>query len=378
MPHFHMSRDLERVRTIVSVAMVAGLVLSLPLWFSPQRLYPTAPMIPALPPMPALIEALLLGAALAGLALGRRGVFVSLATLALFVVWDQSRLQPWLYQYAAILAVVALVRDRARALATCRFIVAAVYFWSGLQKANAAFIDRVWPDVAASLVAFAPAVRAMAISVPIVECTIAIGLLTPRFRRAAAWTAVAVHAFILVLLVASSENSVVWPWNVCMALLVVTLFGASRVASRSILLQPSAGHACAVVLFGLMPALSFVGLWDAYLSSALYSGNTQQAMIYVMPGVVEHLPPVIRDNTWQMSAPMYIDLNRWSYAELNVPTYPAARVFRRAASDVCRHYAAFGEMELRILDRPDWRTGQRRSQFYRCGGESRSQLTVGR
>ena len=32
-------------------------------------------------------------------------------------------------------------------------------------------------------------------------------------------------------------------------------------------------HAAALVLFGILPARSFFGRWEAYLSGALYSGN---------------------------------------------------------------------------------------------------------
>src|SRR5207253_2443158 len=119
-----------------------------------------------------------------------------------------------------------------------------------------------------------------------------------------------------------------------------------------------------VTVAAVLPVLSFVGCWDSYLSGALYSGNTEQAIVIVTPDVVPRLPALIARNTWRESAPRFIDLNRWSYDELNVPAYPADRVFREVASEVCRHYVDEGA--LRILGRPDTLSGARASTTVPC------------
>src|SRR5213075_854179 len=166
----------------------------------------------------------------------------------------------------------------------------------------------------------------------------------------------------------SHENSVVWPWNIVMALLVLVMFtGRQQTAARlSAVRSPlSSVHWALVAVAAALPALSFVGLWDPYLSGALYSGNTEQAVVIVAPDVVAHLPQVIARNTWQDSPPRFIDLNRWSYDELNVPAYPAERVFKEIATDVCRQYVDSGA--LRILGRPDAINGRRTSVTIPCG-----------
>jgi len=51
-------------------------------------------------------------------------------------------------------------------------------------------------------------------------------------------------------------------------------------------------------------------------------GNTAQAVVVIDPAALNTLPDVLRRNTWQQSRPMFIDLNRWSFDELQVPIYP--------------------------------------------------------
>src|SRR5207302_8646829 len=87
----------------------------------------------------------------------------------------------------------------------------------------------------------APAVRGwigpMAYLVPPLEITLGLGLLIPLLRERVVPMAVVMHALVLGVLVWRGWNTVVWPWNVAMALLVVILFrGTSRhVPARAIL-----------------------------------------------------------------------------------------------------------------------------------------------
>ena len=61
------------------------------------------------------------------------GFFVALAiVIALF---DQSRWQPWFYQYLIMLIAVGLSEQRI-CDEYCRLVMVCTYFWSGLQKTN--------------------------------------------------------------------------------------------------------------------------------------------------------------------------------------------------------------------------------------------------
>jgi len=359
--------------------MIAGIALSLKLWFPFGRLYPAAPVVPSIGAGPAWIDALLTIVMIGALVAGERFWRVALVALALLVLRDQSRLQPWAWEYALLL--VGLMTP---GLATCRAIVISLYFWSGLQKLNMTFATRTWLEVTGGhLPHFAWIV------IPLGEIAVVAALMFERTRRAAVIAAIALHASIVLMLIASDENSVVWPWNIALAGVVFVLFrldsgqqtadserqiadSRQQIAKSSRAVLPLSAVRCPlsptqwalVTVAGVLPILSFVGCWDSYLSGALYSGNTEQAIVIVTPDVVSRLPALIARNTWRESAPRFIDLNRWSYDELNVPAYPADRVFREVATEVCRHYVDDGA--LRILGRPGTLSGARTSTTVPC------------
>jgi hypothetical protein len=206
----------------------------------------------------------------------------------------------------------------------------------------------------------------------------AAALITRKYRNIGVMMAIAMHAFVLILLIAAQANIVVWPWNIAMAFFVVILFWQDKETSpRKILVPKSALHALILILFGVLPAFNFIGLWDSYLSSALYSGNTDQAVIYVGHSVIHRLPEQIQQYVWETSSierepeslnpeAFFLDIKSWSYDELNVPGYPEPRVFKRVAEQVCTLATDSGNIKLRIRDRPNPFTGFRGSEYYDC------------
>jgi len=262
--------------------------------------------------------------------------------------------------------------SRIPALDVCRAIIVFTYFWSGAQKLNANFIQETWPDFASLVLAAAPRLIShlpsiLALIIPLSEIAIAAGLASRRFRRPAAILAVATHAVILAILVRSGENTVVWPWNVAMIGFVVILFWREdQSRARDIFAITDAFRVLVLVLFGFLPALSFFGLWDSYLSMALYSGNTDQAVIYVTPEVIARLPASVRPHIWQKSNPFFLDVNRWSYGELNVPLYPEPRIYKNVAQAVCQYAGHSPDIKLRIKSKPKVLSGARTSEYYDC------------
>jgi uncharacterized membrane protein YphA (DoxX/SURF4 family) len=308
----------------------------------------------ALPPIPFPFDTILLVAML-GLLLAIFMVarprwlllgFLGLATL--LSLEDQTRWQPWFYQYLFLLAAIGLyewnapeIRNPGTALNASRLIVAFTYLWSGLQKLNANFVKETWPDMAGPLLRLLPEALkklppSLILIIPVLEIATGLGLMTRKYRKPSALLAVATQVVALVLLISSRENTVVWPWNLAMILFVLILFWQDEeTAPRGILHINNGLHALVLLLFAVLPALSLLDFWDSYLSAALYSGNTDQAVIYVTPPVIDRLPQAIRPHIWQRSQPFFLDINRWSYGELNVPLYPEPRIYRRVARQIC-------------------------------------------
>ncbi|HXA49259.1 MAG TPA: hypothetical protein VNV86_03085, partial [Candidatus Acidoferrum sp.] len=116
------------LKAIVTLGVIAGLVLSPRLWLSSRacRLVPVWDFLqPLPPPFDYLVLAIMLGLLL-WIAVASRPAIQVAAFLAIaigYAMCDQSRWQPWFYQYLFMLA--ALSR-RDSSLDICRLIVAAV------------------------------------------------------------------------------------------------------------------------------------------------------------------------------------------------------------------------------------------------------------
>jgi hypothetical protein len=366
------------------LALASGLVLSWRLWIS-SRLFPLAPFIRNLPTIPFPFDyiwfALILGL-LAGICFRARPRLLVIAFLVLaglLCLFDQMRWQPWFYQYLFMLAALGFyawkepaVKNNRAALNVCALMIVSIYFWSGVQKLNASFLTEVWPDVAEPLLRFLPR-GAKSLSpftgliVPLLEICVGLGLLTRKFRNASVILAITTHAVILTLLISTGENTVVWPWNIAMGLMVLILFWQNReTRARQILVPKRVFHTLVLVLFGVLPVLSLFGLWDSYLSSALYSGNNYRAVIYVNRSAIDRLPVVLYPHIWQRTEPWFLDMNRWAYDGLNVPIYPEPRVFRTVTRQVCTYVASPSDIKLGIKAKPNLFTALRETSYYDC------------
>ena len=365
----------QLVKAIVASGMLAGMLLSPKLWLT-DRHFPLAPVWDGLPAVPPPWDAGVFGGMLVLLGLAalplRRcwplPAFVALA--AAWSLWDQSRWQPWFYQYLVMLAALGFAAGRcperrAAGLHVCRLVVAATYIWSGLQKVNVTFATEVYPWFVEPALRLAPPgwaawAAGQGWAAAGVECALGIGLLAWPLRAAAVPLVVGMHALVLFCLGPWGHdwNTVVWPWNLAMMALDVALFARTRGVAPWHIAWPQRFPFArlALVLFGVLPALSFCGRWDSYLSAALYSGNTPRARVRVGDPAAAALPPDVREGCLDGDE---LSLAKWSVAELNVPPYPARRVYRAVA----RQLAALGDppggVTLDVEERPDWLTGRR-------------------
>ena len=142
------------LKSTVIAAFCIGLSMSSALWIGP-RSFPSTPFssIPAIDGVVALglYVALFVSAAVALAVREPRWPIVAfLAVVAVFCAADQTRLQPWVFQYSVLLAVIALhARNGAdgerRTLNVIRLVIAFTYVYSGLQKINLNFFENEFP-----------------------------------------------------------------------------------------------------------------------------------------------------------------------------------------------------------------------------------------
>lgn len=381
---FEEERALKEVRLLnvaLPLAVLCGFVLSRRLWFDSPRFYPTVPIFDFLPTVSTTAGYVWFGALVALLVLAAfrawpyASAFVALASV--YVLFDESRLQPWFYQYLFMMLALAAHTwsggDARVPLRACALVVACVYFWSGVQKLNPQFSAEVLPSLVAPYQARVPALSTglatttLGVLIPLTEICAGLMLLTRKWRRAGVVLALTTHAVVLPLFVPARRNNVIWPWNVAMVAFVLILFRRSADGARDFLPRKALSlQTAALVLFGLMPAFSLFGLWGQYLSSALYSGNVPRAEFTLSEQVASKLSARAQSKLRPDGEGFKLDLNHWSYAEFNVPAYPSEKVYRATAARLCNLAESPTEVRLEVNEPPRFFGGSTRTTTFDC------------
>lgn len=379
------------LKAITVIGLLAGMAWSLPLWLTPSAML-AAPVFAWWPSLPHPFDYGLLAAVSSLLILvllvprPRPYIWAALGIFVLLGLGSQMRWQPWAYQYVMLLAVLSWYswrRDDKHGhepvLNTARLLVASIYVWSGLHKINPGFVYDVYPWFVRPITDILPAsldtaVLAMGVFLPLFEVVIGVGLLVPRLRRLASMAAIGMHLSILALLGpwGLNWNSVVWPWNVVMALSVLVLFWQTpRVSAADIVwnrwTRKRAYHGVVLLLFAVLPVLSFSGRWDAYLSAALYSDDIPRATLQLDSATVARLPLKIPSEAVKsgVQGQVQVNVSQWVFSEYNVPSYPEPRVFRSIATALCMYADKPRDATLVIrFDHMSYRTP--RSEVYQC------------
>jgi uncharacterized membrane protein YphA (DoxX/SURF4 family) len=233
---------------------------------------------------------------------------------------------------------------RQRTLNVARLIVASTYAFSGLQKLNFNFINIDFPSIMEPITNAFPAARGLVYvlgaGAPFIEMGFGLGLLTEKFRHVSLILAVSMHVFILAVFgpFGHDWNSIIWPWTTAMAVFDILLFTGKQEFSIRDIFWPDRHpyHAGVLAVFVLLPFLSFVNLWDSYLSAALYSGNLTEGIIFANDEGRDSLPGSIRAYLIHSSPDTNVlNIQRWAIEDLNVPPYPETRIYKQIAKAVC-------------------------------------------
>ena len=308
-----------------------------------DRLFPVIPPFEFLENIPNSVHLTLFFIALSGMALV--GIFpkskvILVATIAVefsSCLLDQSRWQPWEYQYLlTFLLFFFYHKNQKQFLNYFSFLIVATYFFSGLHKLNGGFLYTVWEKmILIRFCGFEPnqiqniVVHYAGLALPIFEILATLGLLFVKNKQRYALLLIAMHIFILIFLspLGINYNSIVWPWNVLMILYLIILFYHNNtiISFRNLV---SGFNKIPFAVIAILPLVSFFGLYDNYLSFNLYSGKLTSFRICIDETRIDNdLNEYRSKNKHYCDSKGSISVDDWAMKEMNVALYPEERVY---------------------------------------------------
>ena len=255
---------------------------------------------------------------------------------------DQNRWQPWEYQYLfTILICIINFKEYQKLLSCIAFIMAATYLYSGIGKLNEGYLVLVWDNIFLKkifklneLSYQQNIIHYLGYATALAEIIFAIGLYFPKTKKAAAYGMIFMHLLILYAIgpLGVNYNIIIWPWNVLMILLLYVLFIHSSTIQIQFNWIWNGWNKLILICWGIMPALNYLGLWDSYLSSRLYSGSLPLMSICLKDSAeIDELKPYLSktDNYKICNGNVMAYLQTWAMKEMNVPPYPEMRVYKK-------------------------------------------------
>ncbi|WP_236696296.1 hypothetical protein [Rhodopirellula islandica] len=314
------------------------------------------------------------------------------ASLAISVVLDQHRLQPWVYQsfLYAVLFTLAPRNESGQAsepaFRLIRLLTISVYVFSAVGKFDFQFLHTVGQDflraplqwVGVDVSTWPVRTRLFAAaSFPAFELCVAFALCWSRTRMLGVWMATAMHLGLLTVLspLGLGHSPGVMVWNVVMAIQAWWLFaGPALEPDRDAESGPRpvgwlaswlAWATVAVAL--LMPVFERSGYWDHWLAWALYSPHSSRVSLQVHESALERLPAA-----WQVAVGADEDADRWhdlrlgslSLAIRGVPAVPQARYQWALANQLIQQSGIENQVRGKVQSASDRWTGERDEQWW--------------
>lgn len=333
---------------LTALGLVAGMGLSLPLWFSGLRTaMPTVPVFNFLVDTGMLSFGVLVSGAFLGFYPNRKSPrLVLLLFLITAVLFDLNRLQAWVWFYVLLLTTVLFcqqTKSSSDQKLVFQWIIAAVYFWGGIFKITPYFAEDNFSWFCDAFAFMKPMGEHPILGYGLAagEAVLGLGLLVPFTRSLFRYLALLFHGVIILILspLGLNWNLVVIPWNFTMATMVWLLFAdrATLIGRQHLFrLEFQFKWPQHIVLLAacLAPALNLIGFWPDALSWKMYS-NTQSEATFYAP---DQAPQGNVLNYWDQHAfnqGHYLLLDDWSNQELKTPLLPQRLVFMHIGRYLC-------------------------------------------
>ena len=336
------------------LGILASVLMSFHLWAG-QRFFPKAPLFYntfGLGGIYDYVNISVLGILLLlSLFLNKRYPVVLLILWSVYLcIDDQNRLQPWFFMYNVILLVWLFYKKRVdepnnyhAVFISMQFILAGVYIYSGLQKMNSNFVSDTYSWFISPLENLFSE-RQMNLFYRFgsifsyFELSLGFLVLFKPLRFIILPLILLMHLIIIVLLspLGLNQNYVVIPWNFTIIILNLLLFAnvdRDRFYDFTMLFKTAHFYIVILIIY-IIPFFSFNNLYDSYLSSSLYSGNTNQISVKISQTGFKKLPFYVKHFT-NIDGEFYqLNLKLWASSELGAPCIPEFRVFDKVIKSI--------------------------------------------
>ena len=334
---------LPKVVGLTTLGLLGGVAWSWPLWYAAARTsFPLLPIAGTAHTEAAWISLCSIGLLLLSLtatiifSTKKAPIIALLISLILLCCLDLNRLQPWIWLYGLILATVLFGQSITETRDTLRWLLAAVYAWSGFHKLTPYFAEDNFDWFCSAFAFTQPLAHSptLGYTVALLEMSLAFGLLWPRTRPVFRWLTAGFHSAIILMIspLGLDWNAVVIPWNITLAGLVWLVYAQPDAA----FLPKNTAQRLVLVLAGMAPLLHLFGSWPDALSWKLYS-NTQAEATFYAPAH-SFIRTVEAKAFWKKNAfdnGSKLLLDDWANAELHTPMFANKRSFRQTAFYLC-------------------------------------------
>lgn len=262
---------------------------------------------------------------------GRKLALIIIIGECFSIILDQTRLQPWEYQFLFMLACYVFCKTGKQLLICCQVIFIGIYFFSGIWKLNPGFINNVWGQLILLQWLHLPNVPYnTGYLAGLAEACAAILLIPRKTRTVGIIILVLMHIFILVMMMALGINTGIWAWNLGMPVLLILLFYRQEVDVLSI--RYFFMGKLTVLLFIVMPCLYPLGYWNYFLSFKLYSGET--SYLYICSSDVharERLRLYLQRGFARSGCDSLISVYKWTMGDMNTMINPQKGMYKAIA-----------------------------------------------
>lgn len=352
---------------IMLLGILGTLLLSSKVWMT-ERNFPIIPLFEGIPSMPPpldyiLYSVLIVLAIYQIIYLENRNTKIALVALFAFLMaGDQMRWQPYNMHYLLMLIGLLFYPGNVdRLIAVFRLMIVTFYLWSGIQELNTVFYESIFPWMAGPLAEKFPSameeyVLGAGYVFPWLNLATGVALLFPVTRNYAVYTGIGIQLFLFYALspMGNDWNAAILPYNAALAAFTYVLFYDAQLDIKSVFWNKFPYHIAVLVIYSIIPVLSFFGLYDRMQSFNAYSGKAYYAKIYVTEQLAERLPDGIKRYVFRppVSKP-FIETTYWSMDALKVSPYSEKRIYKSLHNYICRFAEGDCPAELEIYTYED-------------------------